>query len=345
MSAGSLQRSRAAEGTTARLQLVTDAEIEKLPDPRWLVEKLLPEQALAVLYGQPGDGKSFLALDLALAVATGQKWLGHSVHQGAVLYIAAEGSSGLKGRIRAWKLSHAISGSAGVLFSLVPVQLVERGDVEALLEAVKRQLPPQWIHLVVVDTLAMCFVGRDENAAKEMGELVAAASALRHATGGTVLLVHHSGKRQKAERGSSALKGAADTMIRVTKRDNVLTLHCDKQKDSAPFEPIHGRLAERFGSCVVEAIASDAATRMVDVGLKPKALQCLNALAAIEGDTGATASAWQQKSGLRPSTFFSYGPPLAEQGYVTHDGKLYRLTEKGLAAIPPTPTPLSVLSH
>ncbi len=73
-----------------------DVEVEQLPDPSWLINPILPEQGLVVLLGPPGIGKSFVALDWALSIKAGQEWLGHSLMQGNVLYIAAEGSVRIK---------------------------------------------------------------------------------------------------------------------------------------------------------------------------------------------------------------------------------------------------------
>jgi hypothetical protein len=59
-------------GPRGGLRLLTADELDGLPDPRWLVDGILPERAIAVLYGQPGIGKSFLALDWAFSIAAGR---------------------------------------------------------------------------------------------------------------------------------------------------------------------------------------------------------------------------------------------------------------------------------
>jgi hypothetical protein len=82
-------------------------ELMSLPPQQWLIYKVLPDCGLALLFGPPGEGKSFVALDWALCVATGEKWLGkHAVQQGHVLYIAAEGGGGMKKRVAAWEQLH-----------------------------------------------------------------------------------------------------------------------------------------------------------------------------------------------------------------------------------------------
>lgn len=64
------------EDARRRFRLMSAAELMSLPPPRWLVANHLPVEGLAVLYGPPGGGKSFVALDLALSIATGLDWLG-----------------------------------------------------------------------------------------------------------------------------------------------------------------------------------------------------------------------------------------------------------------------------
>src|SRR5207244_2735924 len=56
------------------------------PAPRWLVDNYLVAETISVLFGPSGGGKTFVALDLALAIATGHPWLGEPVDGGYVVY-------------------------------------------------------------------------------------------------------------------------------------------------------------------------------------------------------------------------------------------------------------------
>ena len=61
------------------------------------------------LYGPSGVGKSFVALDYALCTATGRSYLGrYESLLGPVLYIAGEGVSGLRNRVKAWLAHHEV---------------------------------------------------------------------------------------------------------------------------------------------------------------------------------------------------------------------------------------------
>jgi hypothetical protein len=94
-------------GNGQGFQLLTAQELMSMPPLRWLVDHHLPAGGFAVLYGPPGGGKSFVALDLAMSVATGTDWLGvERVDPGVVVYVAAEGSAGLAKRVGAWINAH-----------------------------------------------------------------------------------------------------------------------------------------------------------------------------------------------------------------------------------------------
>lgn len=220
-----------------RFRLLSRAQLANLPPPRWLVRDMLPENALVGLYGEPGAGKSFVAVDLSLSIAHGRGWHGRTVVPGAVLYVAGEGVAGMNARVRAWELTHQPGPTEN--WSVVPdaVNLADPKTAEAFARFVKEELGP--LRLIVVDTLARCTAGADENSAKDMGNFVAGCDALRKATGATVLIVHHSGKDSaKGMRGSTALLGAVDTTVRVEKEGRGLTVAVVKQKDAEPLMPL-----------------------------------------------------------------------------------------------------------
>ncbi len=178
-----------------------------------------------LLYGHPGIGKSFLALDMAASVAAGRPWHGHDVVQGQVLYVAGEGVGDLGLRVRAWEIGHQIDSLSEMAYLTETVNLflsdrdqLLAKDVYVLLHDLGvLQLAPS---MIVVDTLARTIGGGDENSAKDMGIVIASADHLRHEFGSTVMLIHHSGKDGRTERGSTALIGAVDTSVRVTRKGN-----------------------------------------------------------------------------------------------------------------------------
>ena len=119
------------------------------------------------LFGAPGAGKSALALGLALSVASGCDWYGHQVEQGVVVYIAAEGGSGLKGRLRAWTAAHKGSDLSRMRFVTVAPDLLDRADAAALNDAIGEL--PEAPALIVVDTMARSMPGGEENSSRASG--------------------------------------------------------------------------------------------------------------------------------------------------------------------------------
>ncbi|HEX7041243.1 MAG TPA: AAA family ATPase, partial [Trueperaceae bacterium] len=190
-----------------RPKLLRLNELAGHPPGPYLIKGLLQRHSHAVLYGAPGAGKTFVALDIAFHVASGRLWRGRRVHQGVVLYLAYEGIGGLAKRAAA--LLHHYGDVSDVPLYVVGADynLREKAGRQAL-AADLGQLPEKPV-LVVIDTLARAMKGGDENSAQDMGALNDAVSALIQATGACVMLVHHSGKNKASgARGSSALLGA-----------------------------------------------------------------------------------------------------------------------------------------
>ncbi|WP_276207949.1 AAA family ATPase [Photobacterium damselae] len=56
------------------------------------------------MYGKSGSRKSFIAIDISCAIATGSPWHNQKTRKGAVVYIAAEGQMGIPKRVKAWEI-------------------------------------------------------------------------------------------------------------------------------------------------------------------------------------------------------------------------------------------------
>lgn len=240
-----------------RSLLVYADELDTIPEPEPLIKGVLYVDSLAWLVGAPGNGKSFVALDLAGCVASGEPWQGHPVETtGQVLYIAAEGVRGIKRRVRAWEGAMSTALAKGVAFLPMAVQ-ASTGDWFGFVE-LARDLAPK---LIIVDTQARVTVGWDENSAKDMGMWVDRLGALREATGACVLVVHHMGRAGTHMRGSSAMDGAGDTLITVSKADDVVTVENPKQKDEEEFDPLTMRLTPYGMSAILTPMLEGVAPR------------------------------------------------------------------------------------
>jgi hypothetical protein len=221
-----------------RLRFLSSADLDELPPVQWLVADLVTVDSTAWVIGRPGRGKSFVSLDLALHIATGRAWHGHAVRKGDVVYVVGEGARGTRVRVRAWEKVHLDGRRAeGITF----IDAAEEGLVvgspafgELLFEVAQRRPA-----MIVIDTQARITVGVEENSAKEMGLVVAEFDRLRRVGGGsTILVVHHQGNAGQQARGSSAMLGAAQTELTVTKKDRLVTVAVTKQKDDEPYPPI-----------------------------------------------------------------------------------------------------------
>lgn len=222
-------------------ELITD-----LQPPRWLIKSLIEKDSLAVLYGKPGDGKSFLAIDMAASVATGTNWHSKKTAPGAVFYIAGEGQNGLARRFKGWEIARDVSlKDAPLLISCTPIGLdIEENaiNVKEVVTALASQLKQKPV-LIVVDTLARNFAG-DENSTKDMNSFVRGMDSLRIAWGTSILIVHHTGKDiSKGARGSSVLNAAIDAEYSVKMdENNVITMASHKMKEAELPPPLAFKL-------------------------------------------------------------------------------------------------------
>ncbi|NBE84584.1 AAA family ATPase [Micromonospora rubida] len=203
--------------------------LECRPHPRPLVRGLVNLESLTWIIGEPGSFKSFVALDLAAHVGAGLPWRGQEVTRGRVLYVAAEGASGMTLRMRAWR---KVYGATPDLLTLPePVQASDPQAWAALVEAC-RELGPV---LVVIDTQARNTVGMEENDNTAMGVFIERLEELKRATGACVLVVHHTGRNGGDARGASAIDGAQDTELKVIRAKPRSALAAkvsvEKQKD------------------------------------------------------------------------------------------------------------------
>ena len=246
--AGLVDNSATEPEEDAASPFLSELDIYDLPPPKPLIHAWLYRETLAVLYGPPKKGKTFVAIDIAMAVATGSGWAGGDVEAGNVLYCLGEGLSGLGRRMKAWRTHHHIDEKANLWITGSVPQLSSPEDVAQLLNDLGDIRPD----LIVIDTLARAAIGVEENSSKEMGMVIAGAELIKEHTGACVLLVHHTGKdTERGLRGSSALAGAIDSGIQVEGDTKAMHLHNTYQKDAEPAEPFQLSAVEAAESIVM----------------------------------------------------------------------------------------------
>ncbi|WZH35471.1 MAG: AAA family ATPase [Microbacterium enclense] len=236
-------------------QLLDFGALMDRPPLRPLVPGVLNLDTVAMLYAPPATFKTFLALWMAACVALGHSWAGRPVDPGPVLYVAAEGVAGMQKRIAAlaWRFNKGKPIPDFFIYP-APINLTSDGDVEELVELVAER----GFRFVILDTLVKVAGGAEENDATAMTRVTSAAERIKRAGDGntTVLLVHHSGKSGDY-RGSSALEGNVDTMLKLEGEAGMLTLSAIKQKDGAEGEitRLRAKPVEEHDTLILEAIA------------------------------------------------------------------------------------------
>lgn len=243
-----------------RFSLMTATDLAALPPVRWRVRGVLPQEGIAAIYGPPGSGKSFLALDMLAAIAAGRWWFGYRVQAAPVLYIALEGEAGIAQRVRAHQARHG--GAERMRFLASPLDVRQPTDRADIVRAAKAAGLTGGV--LCIDTLAASAPGMDENTSSDMGEVIAGLKALQSELGGLVLAVHHSGKDQaRGMRGHSSLLGALDAVIEVSRNDDRREWRTAKSKDGSDGD------AHPFRLDVVELGTDDEGEPITSCAIEP----------------------------------------------------------------------------
>jgi hypothetical protein len=206
---------------------------EKPESHRWLIEGLWADEAVGIVGGQPKCGKSFLALDLAVAVASGVPALRRFPvpRPGPVLLFAAEDPLHV---VR--ERLEAIAKAAGVDFDPLDVHVITqptlRLDLDPDRERLRQTVAALRPRLLVLDPLVRLH-RIDENAAGEVAPLLASLRTLQRQLHTAVLVVHHArkgGDRRRpgqALRGSSELHAWGDSNLYLHRSYEDITLHVE----------------------------------------------------------------------------------------------------------------------
>lgn len=231
------RKSEAVDHPHAGYRLHDRSAILDLPPTSWCVKGIFPEVGLGALYGPSGSGKSFLAIDLACAIANGDAWFGYKTYRRPVTYVMLEGEAGLQARVLAWEADKYKQLPDNFKVVTQPFKLTDVDNLTELLAVLPKR------SVVFIDTLNRAAPTSDENSSKEMGEILEAAKALQLGTDGFVILVHHTGKDPtRGARGHSSFGAALDGAIDVTRVDNRRSWSLAKVKDGADGKSVPFRL-------------------------------------------------------------------------------------------------------
>jgi len=232
---------------------------ERSEEHRWLVTGLWSEQAVGIVGGEPKCCKSFLALDLAVAVASGTPCLRRFVvpKAGRVLLYAAEDALHIVRR-----RLEGIAAAAGVALTDLDIQVITvpvlRLDLDAdrrsLAETIERMRP----RLLILDPFVRLH-RIDENASGEVAPLLAYLRELQRRFGVAVLVVHHAKKGAGGVRAGQALRGSSefhawgDSNLYLRRDGDELTLTVEQRAAASP-RPITIELAQQGLALALEVV-------------------------------------------------------------------------------------------
>lgn len=208
-------------------------------DPPWLVESLWSAGAVGVIGGAPKSYKSFLALDLAVAVASGKPCLGRFevASPGPVLLLAAEDAP-VDVRDRLEGLAQA----RGVDFEILEVGLILepslRLDRAEDLGRLRLTLDKRRPRLLILDPWVR-LQRANENDATEVSAILAALRELSRTFQVAIILVHHT-RKSPAEQSGQALRGSSDfhawgdSNLYLRRRRENITLSIEHRAAASP---------------------------------------------------------------------------------------------------------------
>ena len=245
------------------------AVLSATPDltQRGLIKNFILEGELSLLYGDSNTGKTFVAIDAALAVSQGIPWFGYKTRRKGVLYIASESGGSVGNRVAAYCMHRELD-SVPAAFLLNPntVDLNDKrllryllSDLDKIIHCTQEDTGLD-IGLVVIDTLNASMGGGNENSAEDMGAFLAGLRSLRNFSGAHIMVVHHLGKdRTKGARGHSSLIAAVDSAFELTRDGRIRTTKQRNLERGVPLgfqlldvELGHDEDGDPITSCVVE---------------------------------------------------------------------------------------------
>jgi len=208
-------------GLSKHIRIIAPSEIKEKTVGNWLVKGLIPAIGLGTIYGPPGSGKTFVALDMALAISRAIPWRECQTKQASVLYLCPDGGEMVQNRVVAYCNFHGIEPKDHNLF-LAPshIDLLDDRETDKVAKTIELIENAFGLRLgvIVVDTASRAMPGGDENAAKDVTRLIDNLAKIADGTR-CIIALHHTPKSDvMIMRGHSALHGACDFELNVSDR-------------------------------------------------------------------------------------------------------------------------------
>ena len=299
------------------------------PERRWLIEGLWGDQAVGIVGGEPKTCKSFLALDIAVAVASGAPCLRRFpvARTGRVLLFAAEDALGVV-RCRL----DGICAAAGVDLAALDLDVItapslriDNLDDQARLADTIAALRPT---LLILDPFVRLH-RIDENVCSEVAPLLAYLRDLQRRFALAILVVHHARKGAGRVRAGQALRGSSefhawiDSAIYLRRTDDELTLTVEHRAESS-HGPLPVQLVANGAALALTAEAAAASSTPADP--EPAATPAQRIAAALADLDGAvTVDQLRRACRMRTQTLCDALAELVRAGLVLKSEAGYRL--------------------
>jgi hypothetical protein len=195
--------------------------IQQVDEPNWLINDVIEQESLVSVFGAPKSGKSFVAIAMAAAIASGKEFFGHGVKKKAsVLYVAGEGLRGIRSRCSVLDDRESLAG-APFYISNRTVRINDEADFTSLIAEIEMIVASHGeLNLLVLDTFQRVFSG-NENSSEDVGAFISKLDRLIADYKCCVLIVHHTGHANgDRARGSSVIPASLDNEFKVVRDKN-----------------------------------------------------------------------------------------------------------------------------
>jgi len=186
------------------------------PPPPIIDDGVLLEKTLLIVTGKPKSGKSFLAFNLAVAIAKGKDFAGFKIQeQQKVMILSAEGGY-FPNRERVKKMARKVDSKhlQNILYSNKAFLSL---DIPGELKNLKKSIEEHKPNILIFDPLIR-FHSSDENSSRYMSNVFAILRDLIENYSLSIIVVHHTGKDwSKGARGSSVIMAECDSSIEIRK--------------------------------------------------------------------------------------------------------------------------------
>jgi hypothetical protein len=297
------------------------------PQTQWLIEGLWSDQAVGILGGEPKCCKSFLALDVAVSVASGAACLRQFpvCRTGKVLLFPAEDSLAV---VR--QRLEGIASAAGVSFSSLPVEVITAPSLR-LDTAVDRQRLADTVQnlrpiVLILDPLIRLH-RVDENDASQIAALLSYLRELQRQFQVSVMLVHHARKDShssrpgQALRGSSELHGWGDSNLYVRRKGSQLTLSTEHR--AAPSQDHIPLQLTQAGSALALAVLPEQLASLPKA--EPTPVERVRAALAQLQEPVFSVQQLRKLCAIRTETLCAALEELTQQGELSRNANGYQL--------------------